>query len=231
MGTPAVREDSAAAAIPPAAAKAAAPRAPRAKPRSKTRATASRAGAKRAAVETIDTTHGIHADASHDVHAAHYDDDIHSSFPLNWAPPAHLEAPKARPGMVQRWVRFDLRGEQDARNISAQTRQGWRPRGFNTVPADERSRYPKMKMGSLGEVMKSGDLVLCEMPQKLFNQMKDFYQSKREQLVKGLEDKGHGEVAALNAADNTDHGFGAISVTRKSTSGTRRPAVAADMDE
>lgn len=161
--------------------------------------------------------------AGHDAHL----EGVHDEYPKNWAPPAHLDAPKPRPGMAQRWVRESIRGEADPQNFANQLRQGWRPRSFTTVPVGERKRYPSVKLAEHGEVMKSGDLILCEIPQKLAQQMGAFYAAKRKGQITSLV---AGHVREINAENDPDRGFGEIEVKHKS-SVTRRPIVAADIDE
>ena len=53
-----------------------------------------------------------------------------------WAPPSHLEAPKAPTGFVHRWVRIAMRGEEDKMNVHSKLREGWEP-----VRADEYPDY------------------------------------------------------------------------------------------
>ena len=51
-----------------------------------------------------------------------------------WAPPSALGAPNPPEGHVHRWVRLEIRGQDDRKNVMARLREGWEP-----VRADE---YP-----------------------------------------------------------------------------------------
>ena len=51
-----------------------------------------------------------------------------------WTPPSRLEAPDPPEGYRHRWVRTNLRGEDDQMNVHAKLREGWEP-----VRADEYS--------------------------------------------------------------------------------------------
>jgi hypothetical protein len=167
----------------------------------------------------------------HDSHDAeqHFDGEMHGAekWPENWKPPAELDAPPARPGMVQRWIRLSLLGQADPNNVKTQERQGWRPRTLESVPEGDRGNYPTMKdPRSTGAMIVNKDLVLCEMPKRLFDQMKAFYANKRRDQVEALVDR----PLAGDAVKGADrHGFGAPRVVeRSSTVSTRVPIVAAD---
>lgn len=47
----------------------------------------------------------------------------------------NLKYIKPRPGMVQRWVRTEVRGEDDPDNVQRQHDRYWTPRHSSTVPA------------------------------------------------------------------------------------------------
>lgn len=168
----------------------------------------------------------------HDGHESeqHFDGEMHAeaAWPKNWAPPAELEAPTPRPGMVQRWVRLSLVGQADANNVKTQERQGWRPRTLESVPEGDRGNYPTMKdPRSTGAIIVNKDVVLCEMPKRLFDQMKAYFDNKRKSQVDALVDKPMAGDAIKGAER---HGFGAPHVEeRYSTVRTDRiPIVAAD---
>ncbi len=42
-----------------------------------------------------------------------------------WAPPSMLDAPPAPEGLKHRWIRAEVRGFDDRKNISARLREGY----------------------------------------------------------------------------------------------------------
>jgi hypothetical protein len=54
--------------------------------------------------------------------------------PKQWKRPEVLPEPNQEPGYTYRWVRVAMLGQQDPRNVSSKTREGWEP-----VPASEQS--------------------------------------------------------------------------------------------
>ena len=81
-----------------------------------------------------------------------------------WRRPTSLEAPPARPGMVQRWVRAEMRTEADNLNWTGKMREGWRPRSPSTIP-DCEAFFGVGQLGSQ-DVVRVGGLILMEMPEQ-----------------------------------------------------------------
>src|SRR5690606_17813138 len=96
------------------------------------------------------------------------DEPVHEED-FDWRPPALLDAPPARPGYVQRWVRVQQRnGQPDAKNWSRARRGGWAPRDPATVPED--IRPPTDAHGTLANCIMVEDMILCEMPERKHRQ-------------------------------------------------------------
>lgn len=167
----------------------------------------------------------------HDGHeaAAHFNGEVHTDdWPEVWKPPQQLAAPEARPNMVQRWIRISMLGKADAENVKAQEYQGWRPRTLESVAEGDRKNYPTMKdPRTNGSIIVNKDVVLCEMPKRLFDQMSAYYRDKRHSQVEALVDRPL-EGAAIKGAER--HGFGRPHVEERSSSvrTDRIPIVAAD---
>jgi hypothetical protein len=200
-----------------------------AKPTRKARDTAALAAAEPADLPGADLALNHRGHDDHETQAGdeHFDAETHAHFPESWQEPQKLDAPTPRPGMEQRWVRVDIKGEADPNNVASQFRQGWRPRSFDTVPQAERARFPSINIKTFGAVMKTGDLILCEMPKGIFEQMKAFYAARARKQLAAISPEA--VVAQHNSQVDPDHGFGEIEVTRRSGSGTGRvPMVARD---
>ncbi len=159
----------------------------------------------------------------------HFGGDIHDDDQMeqNWKPPAALDAPPARPDFVQRWIRMSLLGKSDGKNQSMQGQQGWRPRTLASVPGGQRGSYPTIKdRRTTNEFMISGDLILCEMPQRIFDQMKAHFRSAAKNQVAAIVDGGLAKVADPKGAR---HGIHEPYVEERSSHvTTRKPIVQAD---
>lgn len=92
-------------------------------------------------------------DATHDLEAA------------AWIRPSSLDAPEAREGMTQRWVRKSLFGADDPKNLNRSWREGWRPRSPDTLPEDWRI-YATFADKNDGMIVVD-DLILMEIDSKV----------------------------------------------------------------
>ena len=54
--------------------------------------------------------------------------------PTTWTPPSSLDAPRPKDGFKHRWIRLEILGQDDSKNVSNKLRSG-----FELVRADE---YP-----------------------------------------------------------------------------------------
>ena len=104
---------------------------------------------------------------------------------LDWEPSNTLKAPKKRPGMTQRWIRYSLHNEDDPKNWTRAMRDGWSPRKISTLP--EGHNEPTIQHGKLGTLISVGDLVLCEMPIERFLARKRYFQAKYDRQLAAIQ--------------------------------------------
>ena len=108
------------------------------------------------------TSHGT--DHGHDTHvdeSSEYDA-THLMEPEQWIRPSSLDAPPAREGMTQRWVRHMAKGEADPKNLNRRYREGWRFRSPDTLPEDW--QIFAVHANKLDGYIQVDDLVLMEIP-------------------------------------------------------------------
>lgn len=101
-----------------------------------------------------------------------------------WKLPADLDAPDARAGYTQRWVRVRVGNNEDAKNSMKKFREGWLPRPVDTVPLGYAP--PTFLHSRLGNVIGVDDLILCEMPIKKARQRNAYYQGRSDRMVQGI---------------------------------------------
>lgn len=102
-----------------------------------------------------------------------------------WIRPSSLAAPDPRPGMVQRWIRVSVRGEEDPRNVNMRSREGWTPRPIDTVPED--FIFAASRGALKGGHFVVDDLMLCEMPKEIYEQRATYYQQLSERQMQAVE--------------------------------------------
>lgn len=114
---------------------------------------------------------------------------------LTWEPSSTLKAPRRRPGMVQRWIRYSLHNEDDPKNWTRAFRDGWTPRDVSTLP--EGHNVPTIQHSKLGNIISVGDLILCEMREELFRARKRYFQQKYERQIAAIEKRPLADAEAL----------------------------------
>ena len=101
-----------------------------------------------------------------------------------WAPPSALDAPNPPEGYVHRWVRLEIRGQDDRKNVMARLREGWVP-----VRADEYPDFesPIVEEGKFEGVIGVGGLILCRIPIETVQERDAFFASKTQNQMDAVD--------------------------------------------
>ena len=104
--------------------------------------------------------------------------------PQEWAPPELLPEPDKQPGYKYRWIRVELTGQVDARNISSKIREGWEP-----VKIEEQPQYRLLVNGEgrWKDCVQVGDVLLCKTPEELADQRNNYYLKQSEQQIHAVD--------------------------------------------
>ena len=113
-----------------------------------------------------------------------------------WHPPALLDAPKERPGFVQRWVSTTIQGKDTPDNVYKRMREGWEPRKASTV---KDQKFPTINHGQWAGCIGIEGMLLCEMPLEKHKAMKDYYKGKSNDQNEALT----GELDSLGRKTGT----------------------------
>ncbi len=139
-----------------------------------------------------------------------------------WRRHSDLDAPPARDGYVNRFIRIRLGTVRDTARLRNAMREGWRPVKASSVT--DRS-LPTIHLDQFGEIIGVEDLILCEMPVQMHKQRMKFYKDKQRRQNQAIERQ-------LKGVSQVDHpGFGPIETQRRSSvtaAPTRRVEVADD---
>ena len=95
-----------------------------------------------------------------------------SERPKVWVPPSSLDAPPAPDGFRYRWIRAEVVGYQDTKNITSRLREG-----YELVRAEEvenASDYPVLDEGKYKGVIGVGGLLLAKVPEEIAKQRQDY---------------------------------------------------------
>ena len=99
-----------------------------------------------------------------------------SERPKVWVPPSSLDAPPAPDGFRYRWIRAEVVGFQDTKNVTGRLREG-----YELVRAEEVENagdYPVLEDGKYKGVIGVGGLLLAKVPIAIVKQ-RDEYKTNR----------------------------------------------------
>ena len=101
-----------------------------------------------------------------------------------WTPPSSLDAPPAPHGYRHRWIRSEILGFDDTKNMAGKLREGW-----ELVRADEypNESFPSMNEGKYAGVIGVGGLVLARIPEEIALAREAYYNKQtkdRDEAVK-----------------------------------------------
>ena len=104
--------------------------------------------------------------------------------PKVWTPPSYLDTPNAPNGFRHRWVRTEILGFVDTKNIQGRLRSG-----YELVRADEypEEDFPTIADGKYAGVIGHGGLVLTRVPEEIARQRTDYYMRQAQDQMKAID--------------------------------------------
>ena len=104
-----------------------------------------------------------------------------------WQPPAKLDAPPAPDGFEHRWIRTQLRGEDDKANVFSRMREGWEP-----VRADEygpaAAKYPVIEEGKNKGIIGVGGLMLARIPAETVQERTEYFREQTRNQMTAVDE-------------------------------------------
>ena len=101
-----------------------------------------------------------------------------------WAPPSMLDAPPAPDGYKHRWIRAEVRGFDDRKNISARLREG-----YELVRQDEYPDFeaPVIDSGKYAGVFGVGGLILARIPLETVQERSDYFNQRTQDQIDAVD--------------------------------------------
>ena len=101
-----------------------------------------------------------------------------------WTPPSMLDAPPAPEGYKHRWIRAEVRGFDDTKNISAKMREG-----YELVRRDEYPDFeaPTIESGKYEGVFGVGGLLLARIPLETVAERTEYFERKNADQIEAIE--------------------------------------------
>jgi len=132
-----------------------------------------------------------------------------------WRPAAKLETPTPPPGYKYRWVRHEIKGEDQTLNVYNRNREGYEP-----VRRDEISQEAFLDVMDEGRhegVVRSGDLILMKVPVEIAQQRQDYYESQAKRMQQAVDQ----ELDGQSSSDMPIHRENSSSVSKGGSGPTR----------
>ena len=108
-----------------------------------------------------------------------------SERPKVWVPPSSLDAPPAPDGFRYRWIRAEVVGYQDTKNVTSRLREG-----YELVRAEEvenASDYPVVEDGKYKGVIGVGGLLLAKVPVEIAKQRQEYMTQRHEERNEAVD--------------------------------------------
>ena len=101
-----------------------------------------------------------------------------------WAPPSMLDAPPAPEGFKHRWIRAEVRGFDDQKNISGRLREG-----YELVRQDEFPDFeaPVIESGKYAGVLGVGGLILARIPLETVEERKAYFEGRTKDQMEAVD--------------------------------------------
>jgi hypothetical protein len=95
-----------------------------------------------------------------------------------WTPPNSLDAPDAPHGFRHRWIRTEILGYDDTKNVASKLREGW-----ELVRADEYPEmdYPVLDTGKYAGVIGVGGLVLARIAEEIAQSREAYFAKQNKE--------------------------------------------------
>ena len=101
-----------------------------------------------------------------------------------WSPPSMLDAPPAPEGYKHRWIRAEVRGFDDRKNISARLREG-----YELVRAEEYPDFeaPVIETGKYAGIFGVGGLLLARIPLETVEERSEYFKKRSQDLMEAVD--------------------------------------------
>ena len=104
--------------------------------------------------------------------------------PKVWTPPSYLDTPNAPEGFRHRWVRTEILGYVDTKNIQGRLRSGYELVRSDEYPQED---FPAITDGKYAGVIGHGGLVLTRVPEEIAKAREDYYAKEAGDQITAID--------------------------------------------
>ena len=103
-----------------------------------------------------------------------------------WTPPSYLDTPNAPAGFRHRWVRVEILGYVDTKNIQGRLRSGYDLVRADEYPEDDFAAIPD---GKYKGIIGHGGLVLTRVPEEIAQQRADYFKRLSSEQIEAVDER------------------------------------------
>ena len=103
-----------------------------------------------------------------------------------WTPPSYLDTPNAPTGFRHRWVRVEIMGFLDTKNIQGRLRSGYELVRADEYPEDDYAAIPD---GKYEGIIGHGGLVLTRVPEEIARQRADYFRKLSSEQIEAVDQR------------------------------------------
>ena len=101
-----------------------------------------------------------------------------------WRPPSRLDAPEPPDGYHYRWIRAEVMGQEDKKNVASRMREGYEP-----VRLEELGDFdaPTVEDGTMKGVVSVGGLLLAKIPKEIVDERNEYFRQQTEDQQEAVD--------------------------------------------
>jgi len=101
-----------------------------------------------------------------------------------WRPPSRLDAPEPPAGFQYRWIRAEIMGQEDKKNVASRMREGYEP-----VRLEELGDFeaPTVEDGTMKGVVSVGGLLLAKIPKEIVDERNEYFRQQTEDQQEAVD--------------------------------------------
>jgi len=118
-----------------------------------------------------------------------------------WRPPSRLDAPEPPDGYHYRWIRAEVMGQEDKKNVASRMREGYEP-----VRLEELGDFdaPTVDDGAMKGVVSVGGLLLAKIPKEIVDERNEYFRQQTEDQQEAVDNNLLREQHPSMPIDNPD---------------------------
>ena len=95
-----------------------------------------------------------------------------------WSPPSTLDTPPAPEGYTYRWIRAEIVGQEDRKNITSRLSEGFDLVRSDELDSSDLDRFDTLQQGKHAGVVARGGLLLAKIPNETREERNSYYANR-----------------------------------------------------